>query len=497
MKIDLPRKLVEPMDTVIVMQDSQGDIDAVEFLPEHVKHAISLVVKHDEFKFDYKAVKSFPLVHSRHKSNIVLLGVGDADELDANKLRELFAAGIRAAMKLDAREAFLFPSFANPVGEVNFGHILAETALLVEYKFSKYHSDAKPGKLEAIHLAMDLKSTRHLNRGILEGRIYAEATNFARNLVNEPANVIYPETLAEAAKKAALQYGFSIDVFALDKLKRIKMDAFLSVAKGSSLEPRLILMSYHGNPDVRNKTIALVGKGLTYDSGGYCIKPPQGMVNMKNDMAGAAAVIGAMTAIATLKLKVNVLGVVAACENMISGEAYHTGDIIRSMAGKTIEVNNTDAEGRLTLIDAIHYAITKEHVSRILDIATLTGAAVGALGNQITAVMTNNPPWLEKLKSATEFTGEKIWQLPLHEEYLDLIKSDIADLKNSGGPFAGAITAGLFIREFVEAKPWLHLDIAGTALKDRESGINPFGATGVGVRTIIQLMREMEKNDAR
>ena len=251
-------------------------------------------------------------------------------------------------------------------------------------------------------------------------------------------------------------------------------------------------MSYTGNPDAKAKTIALVGKGLTYDSGGYCIKQPQGMVHMKNDMAGAAAVIGAFAAISTLKLKVNVLGVVAACENMISGDAYRTGDIIRTMAGKTIEVINTDAEGRLTLVDAIHYAINREHVSKIVDIATLTGAAVGALGNQITAVLTNNDSMLTKLQIASDFTGEKIWQLPAHDGYKDLIKSDIADLKNSGGPFAGAITAGLFIREFVEDIPWLHLDIAGTALKDKESGINSLGATGVGVRLLTQFLREME-----
>jgi leucyl aminopeptidase len=251
-------------------------------------------------------------------------------------------------------------------------------------------------------------------------------------------------------------------------------------------------MSYHGNPDARSKSIGLIGKGLTYDSGGYCLKTPQGMVNMKSDMAGAAAVLGTFVAISTLKLKVNVVGVIAACENMVSGHAYHTGDVIRSMAGKTIEVNNTDAEGRLTLVDAIHYAISKERVSKVIDIATLTGAAVGALGNQISMVMSNSDTLLNKAKHASDFTGELIWQLPSHEEYLDLIKSDIADLKNSGGPLAGAITAGLFIREFVDKKPWLHIDIAGTALKDRESGINTYGATGVGVRLLTQLLRELE-----
>jgi leucyl aminopeptidase len=492
MKIDLLRKPAEHMDTVIIMHGEKGDFHSIEYLPDHIKNAVSVIIKQDEYTFGYKSLKSFPLVHARHRSNIILCGVGNTHDLDCSRLRELFALCFRAALKLGAREVYLYPGFSNPVGEVNFGHIVAEAALLTAYKFDKYLSDSKSHSLEAVHLAVNPKTTRHINRGILEGRIFAESTNIARDLVNEPANVIHPESLADAAKKAALQYGFSIEVFGLDKLKRLKMDAFLAVGKGSKQEPRLILMSYHGNPEPKAKTIGLVGKGLTYDSGGYCIKTPQGMVNMKNDMAGAAAVIGTFAAIATLKLKVNVQGVIAACENMISGAAYHTGDIIRSMSGKTIEVINTDAEGRLTLADAIHYAISREHVSKVIDIATLTGAAVGALGNQITAVLTNNEQLLEKLQLASDFTGEKIWQLPAHDPYLDLIKSEIADLKNSGGPLAGAITAGLFIREFVDDKPWLHIDIAGTALKDSESGINAYGATGIGVRLLTQLLREME-----
>lgn len=492
MKIDLLRKPTEHMDTVFIMHGEKGDIHSIEYLPDYVINAVHVIIKQEDYSFEYAAMKSFPIIHAKFRSNIILCGVGNPHDLDCDKLRHLFALGFRAALKLQAKEIFLFPGFTNPVGELNFGHILAEAALLTEYRFDKYLSESKQSTIESVHVALNPKTGRHINRGILEGRIFAEATNMARDLVNEPANIIYPETLAEAARKAALQYGFSIEVFGLEKLKRIKMEAFLAVAKGSKQEPRLILMSYHGNPDPKAKTIALVGKGLTYDSGGYCIKTPQGMVNMKNDMAGAAAVLGTFAAIATLKLKVNVLGVIAACENMISGGAYRAGDIIRSMAGKTIEVINTDAEGRLTLIDAIHYAISREHASKVIDIATLTGAAVGALGNQITAVLTNSDSLLEKLQVAADFTGEKIWQLPAHEGYKDLIKSEIADLKNSGGPLGGAITAGLFIQEFVEGKPWLHIDIAGTALKDKESGINTYGATGVGVRLLTQLLREME-----
>ncbi|NLK49393.1 MAG: leucyl aminopeptidase [Candidatus Cloacimonetes bacterium] len=491
MKIDLLRKLPEHMDTLVLLLDSKSKVDDIDHLPSHFKESIEAYVKKEEFKPEYAKIKSFHSVYKGQVSNIILCGAGVAAKLTADKLRRLFADITRSAIRLKATNVYLFPSFAPPIGDTQYGHVLAEAALMTEYKFTKYLSQEKPHAIGSLHLALNVKSTRYINRGIIEGRLYAEVTNLARNLVNEPANVIYPETLAEAAKKAALKYGFSIDVYPMDRIRRLKMEAFLAVGKGSKAEPKLIVMRHMGNPDAKNKTIGLIGKGLTYDSGGYCLKPPQSMLNMKNDMAGSAAVIGAMCAAATLKLKVNIVAVVAACENMISGEAYHTGDLLRTMSGKTIEVINTDAEGRLTLVDAIHYAITKEKVDKILDIATLTGAAVGALGTEITPVVTNDDAWLAKLETASEFTGEAIWRLPAHENYNELIKSQIADLKNTGGPFAGTITAALFIREFVGNKPWIHLDIAGTALRDKESGMYSVGATGVGVRLITQLLREM------
>ncbi|MCB5225043.1 MAG: leucyl aminopeptidase [Candidatus Cloacimonadaceae bacterium] len=495
MKIDLMRKPVDYMETIIIMLGENGDVGALEHLPKYVREAVAATIKEDEFKFDFAAVKSFSLLHAKKRSKVILCGVGNLSELTTNKMRETMAAAIRAALGAGAKEAWFFLGFESPMSEANLGHILAETALLVAYKFDKYLEDKKSPTLEAIHLAMVPKSSRNINRGILEGRIYAEATNLARDLVNEPANVIYPETLADFAKKAALKYGFSIDVFNEDKLRRLKMEAFLSVSKGSEKEAKLILMHYNGNPDPKAQTVALVGKGLTYDSGGYCIKTAQGMLTMKCDMAGAAAVIGTFAAISTLKLKVNVVGVIAACENMISGGAYHNGDIIRSMSGKTIEVINTDAEGRLTLVDAIHYANSRMKVHKIIDIATLTGAAAGALGNQITAVLGNDDKMMAKMKEAADHTGDLVWELPLHKPYLESLRSEIADLKN-GAPVAGAITAALFIQEFVGSKPWLHLDIAGTSLKDKPNGVNPYGATGVGVRLLTQFLRTLGTKSA-
>jgi len=493
MKIDVIRKLPEHLDTLILMQEESGSVEGIEYLPLQVLQSAEVFIKAENYSFSFKSVKSFTQIVAGHKQNIILLGAGNKDNLSPDKLRSLFALALRQAAKLKARQIYLFPGFIGPVNDVAFGHVLAETALLVSYRFDKYlSSDKQSEEMESLHYVLNTKNTRHLNRGILEGRIYAEATNLARDMVNEPANILTPESLAETAKKASLQYGFSVEVYSLDKLKRMKMDAFLAVGRGSAREPRLIIMRYNGNPDKHHETVGLIGKGLTYDSGGYCIKTPQGMVNMKNDMGGAAAVIGALCAISSMRLKVNVVGIVAACENMISGDAYRAGDIITSMSGKTIEIINTDAEGRLTLCDAIHFALEKEHADRIVDIATLTGAAVAALGTSFSAVLTNNEPWLEHLKNASAFTGELIWQLPAHDEYKDLLKSEIADLKNTGAPFAGAITAGLFLREFVQDKPWLHIDIAGTALKDKETGINAYGATGVGVRLLTSLLKNME-----
>lgn len=492
MKIDVTRKVPEHPETLILVLDEVSKVNEIEILDEELLDTIEHFVKAESFLFDFAKIRSFTRMAGKKPQNIILAGAGDRDKLDSQRLRKVLAGCLREAIRMKALQVYLNIGFETAIPEVELGHTVAEATLLTSYKFNRYQSQSNGHELESLHLIYKAKTNRHLNRGILEGRIYAEATNLARDLVNEPPNVINPETLADHAKKTALQYGFSIDIFSMDKIKRLKMEAFLSVGKGSKTEPRLILMRYNGNPDKKHQLCALVGKGLTFDSGGYSLKPAAGMVNMKTDMGGAAAVIGAMAAIATLKLKVNVLGVIAAAENMIGSNAYRPGDIITTMAGKTIEVVNTDAEGRLTLIDAIHYALEKEKADRVLDIATLTGAAVAALGKDFSAVLGNNDAWMEQLQIAADACGERIWKMPLHEDYKELIKSEVADLKNSGGPLAGCITAALFIGEFVQDKPWIHIDIAGSSSKDKPSGTDNFGATGVGVRLLTNLIRNME-----
>ncbi|MDI3504192.1 MAG: leucyl aminopeptidase [Candidatus Cloacimonadota bacterium] len=492
MKIDVCRKLPEHIETLVYLQFEDEAIQVPEVLGEDLISAIENYCTLEEYTFNKGSIKSFTRMIRKKKQLIILCGAGKKAELDSYSLRNLLADCWREATRNKARQLYLMFGFVTKMPEPVLGHLLSESALLSAYKFNKYLSSDKTHELECIHLIYFAKTNRHLNRGILEGRIFAEATNLARDLVNEPANVINPESLADYARKAALQYGFSLEVHSIDKIKRLKMEALLAVGRGSKSEPKLIIMRYNGNPDKKNKLTALVGKGLTFDSGGYSLKPSNSMLNMKSDMGGAAAVIGAFSAIATLKLKVNVVGIIAAAENMIGSSAYRPGDVITSMSGKTIEVVNTDAEGRLTLIDAIHFALEKEKADKILDIATLTGAAVAALGKDYSAVLSNDDAWYAKLEAASTFCGEKIWRMPLHDPYKELIKSEIADLKNAGGPLAGCITAALFIQEFVQNKPWIHIDIAGGAMRDKVSGINSFGATGVGVRLLIALLKNME-----
>ena len=322
---------------------------------------------------------------------------------------------------------------------------------------------------------------------IKEASNVADGIILARDLVNEPANILYPETLAERAVEVGKESGFEVEVFDEKQIEELGMKAFLEVGKGSVHKPRLIVMRYMGNAN-SDERVGLVGKGLTFDTGGYSLKPSTSMDTMKSDMGGAAAVIGTMKALAKNKVEKNVVAVVAACENAISGGSYKPGDIIGSMAGKTIEVLNTDAEGRLTLVDAITYIIEKEKVDKVVDVATLTGAVLVALGSEITGVLSNDDAFYEELLVAANRTGEKFWRLPNDKCFKKLYKGDFADLKNTGGRYGGTITAGMFIEEFVQDKPWLHLDIAGTSWTDGGNDTTPKGGTGAPVATLYELV---------
>ncbi|MDO8491690.1 MAG: leucyl aminopeptidase, partial [Dehalococcoidia bacterium] len=369
---------------------------------------------------------------------------------------------------------------------------IAEGAVLGLYTFKKHQTKDKNNGKELTELLVvdrEQASLPELERGIARGSIIAEATNLARDMVNEPANFMTPTHMADAARKVAAEQGLEVTVLGPEEIKALNMGGLLGVAQGSAQPPCFIILRYRGNPGSKN-TLGLVGKGLTFDSGGISIKPSERMEEMKTDMSGGAAVIAAMKAIAQLKPKINVTGLVPATENLPDGKAYKPGDVLKAMNGKTIEIISTDAEGRVILADALVYA-RKEGLSPVVDAATLTGACVVALGHVCSGAFTNNQPFLEKVSKAAEVAGERAWQLPMYDDYKELNKSDVADMKNAGNRYGGAITAAQFLAEFIEDTPWVHLDIAGTADTDKTKGYQVKGATGVPVRTFVNLALNM------
>jgi leucyl aminopeptidase len=370
-----------------------------------------------------------------------------------------------------------------------------EGCLLGLYQFNAYRTEKREEIKEVQQITLVDRAEGKIAEvagGSRTGQVLADATNFVRDLCNHPSNVVTPSRLAEEAKTIAKEFGLTCKVIEKDEAESIGMGAFLGVAKGSLEPPKFIILEYRGGKK-KEAPVVIVGKSITFDSGGISIKPAEKMEQMKTDMSGGATVLGTMKALAQLKLPVSVVGLLPATENMPSGTAVKPGDVVRAMSGKTIEVINTDAEGRLVLADALSYA-ARYKPSAVVDLATLTGACVVALGNRATGVMGTNPRLIERLKRAGERCGERVWELPLWEEYQDQIKSDVADMKNVGGRGAGAITAAAFLQKFVDDYPWAHLDIAGTSWNDDARPYAPKGATGVGVRLLVQWLTDATRD---
>ncbi len=422
--------------------------------------------------------------------NVVLVGLGTDEKLTRDSVTKAFYKLGKELMKLKIKSITVTMPEFDTLSSNEMVQALTEGLRQSEYGFEKYLTEKKvKPTVEDVYLNIFEGKSDETNAAIDKANLLVDSVFLARDLVNEPAITLTPKKLALAAQKALKPLGVKVTVLGRDEIAELGMKAFLAVSKGSHHEPQFIVMTWNGNPDSDKKT-ALVGKGLTYDSGGYSLKPSDSMVDMKSDMAGSAAVIGAMKAIATDKVKQNVVAIVAACENMISGGAYKPGDIIGSMSGKTIEVLNTDAEGRVTLADALWYATTVEKADKVIDLATLTGACVVALGNTYTGAITNNDALMSQVTNASKLAGENIWQLPTHEDYRELIKGTVGDLTNTGGRGAGTITAGLFLEEFVNDTPWVHLDIAGTSFLSKPNGYLPKGGTGVLVKTLYYLVAQ-------
>ncbi|MBE0501857.1 MAG: leucyl aminopeptidase [Desulfuromonadales bacterium] len=423
---------------------------------------------------------------------LLLIGLGEEKRGTGEILRRAVGTALQRMHKVHESDlAVVFDSFTlRKLDTAQRAEALVEGALLGDYRFDRYQTEdketrnSKPIRVTLLTKTHDLQA---VESGVSVAAAVCAGVVLARDLVNEPGNVKSPDYLANRAQQVCTEAGLECTILGRAELEKEQMGAMLGVAQGSSREPRLIVMQYHGG-SAEQKPIALVGKGVVFDTGGISIKPSEGMEEMKMDMGGGAAVIGTMQAAARLKLPCNLVGVVPAVENMTSGTAIRPGDILTSQSGKTIEVVNTDAEGRLILADAISYVRRFEPI-QVIDLATLTGACIIALGHHATAVLGNDEKLIASLIRAGEQSGERLWQLPLWEEYAEQIKSEVADVKNVGGRPAGTITAAAFIQKFADGLNWVHLDIAGTGWEEKGRPCYSFGGTGVGVRLLSCYLR--------
>lgn len=420
---------------------------------------------------------------------VLVAGLGRKKDIDIEKIRFVTSTSCRALRNAGAKRVatILHGAGAGGLDPDKVAQTITESSLMGLYSFRQHMT--RKGDRKEISQLLIVEQTKskaaRLRKAVRKGTVLAEAAMLARDLVNQPSNFMTPTDMAQKAKEVAGQFGLDIEVLEKEDMEKLGMGGLLGVAQGSHQPPKFIILTYMGNENSK-KALGIVGKGLTFDSGGISIKPSAKMDEMKGDMAGGASVIATMRAIGELKPKINVTGIIPATENLPSGTAYKPGDVLKAMNGKTIEVLNTDAEGRLILADALSYA-TRQGLSPIVDIATLTGACQIALGDICTGAFGNNQRFMDKVVRAGAEVGERMWQMPMYGDYSDLIKSDIADIKNTGGRGGGAITAAKFLEEFVGKTPWVHLDIAGTFMLEKDRSCWPKGATGIPVRTLVNL----------
>jgi leucyl aminopeptidase len=497
--------LSTPMLAVFAVDIATGkDADPIPVLlntSDAVTNAAEKFIRSGEFK---AALCETMLLHNPSglkAERLLIVGLGKAKTLSVDEVRKGAGAAVRAAKPRGIRElAIAFPEDHALSDEhlenlpcVMTSRALIEGAELAEPEWDTYRSDRKDLSVRSLLVVAkdgEALTKSEVLQGFNEGVIIAGAQNFARTLVNEPGNILTPSEIGKRAKAMSDAVGLSCEVYSTAKLTELKMGAFAAVAQGSAEPPALIVMTYtpEGGVAADAPVMGLVGKGITFDTGGISIKPAENMEKMKYDMAGSAAMIGAMQAIAALKPKVKVIGIVCSAENMPDGKAYKPGDVVTAMSGKTIEIINTDAEGRLVLADGLHYAKTLG-CTHLIDAATLTGACVVALGYNNVGLFSNDEETWEKFMAGVPKSGEKFWRLPCTDDYRDQIKSQIGDIMNSGGRAAGAVTAAMFLKEFAGETPWIHLDIAGCAWNEEVKPWLPKGPTGIAVRSIVEWVR--------
>jgi leucyl aminopeptidase len=467
----------------------EGDTRALSKLGRGISSKVKKALELQGFKGKEGERAKIPLPGQRIPL-IYLFGAGKREKADQDLLRRLTALAVKELKKDRVKSSLIIA----PPFKGNPSQALAEGAVLGNYTFDKYKKEKEEEPFEPERILISGGDPELIKRGLILG----ECQNYARSLVNEPGNVINPETLAREAKELAKEFGLECKIYDEKQIQKMGMLALWSVGKGSATPPRFIHLIYKPKRGKPADKIAIVGKGLTFDSGGLNIKPGDYMRTMKMDKSGACAVLGIMRALALLKPKVEVHGIIGAAENMPSGTAYRPDDIIRAKNGKFIEIDNTDAEGRVTLADALSYA-SELKPSKIIDMATLTGACMVALGEFTAGLFSNSRELAQKLLEISKRTGERMWELPLDDVRLrKKIKKGPADVVNTGGRYGGAITAAMFLEEFVEEGiEWAHLDIAGPAWSREDYGYYVQGGTGFGVRTLVELILEYESVNSR
>ncbi len=491
-----PERIAADVHAIPIPSDSTLFNKTVKQICPDLKSLIAELRENEDFSG--KADETVTL--ATDAGRFVLVGLGDTDAMGVERVRRVAAQAMKEASKFVAPTVALYSPLEEIVRKilpVSFEETVVammEGALMSLYSydaFRKEKSDSKKGKIKELKLVTaDEGYQSRLKKGIQEAQILTDAVELTRNLANAPANVVDADALAKEATSLGKKLGIKTVILNKKEIVANKMGGLLAVNQGSKREPRFIVMEYNDKKQ-RLKPYVLIGKGITFDSGGLSIKPSSAMEEMKTDMSGAAAVLGTMYAVAKLKLPIRLIALIPATDNMTGGGALCPGDIITMANGTTVEVKNTDAEGRLVLADALIYA-QRYKPRALIDIATLTGAVVVALASHATGMMGTDEELLEAMQEAGGKTYERVWELPLFDEYGKMMESDIADLKNLGGKWGGAITAGMFLKHFTADMPWVHLDIAGTANIDKATDYQPKGATGVGVRLLTRFLQQMK-----
>jgi leucyl aminopeptidase len=502
MKIEIKKgKQTEyPAEAIVLtrFEDSEAPAGATRFLGATICALIDDVIKNGDFQGKLYQVAVLYTRDPVPAKRVILVGLGPKKDVDMEKLRGAYAGAARQARALGLKEV-TFSLDVHDTGQTirQITEAALEGAILGLYQFTPYKTleREKIKIIKRITVVEDKDDAlKEIRAAAKTAEAVAQAVYFARDLVSTPGNDMTPSDMAQAARRIAKRRRVSVKVLDVAQMKKLGMHALLGVARGSDEPARFIILEYRGAKRGESP-IVLVGKGLTFDSGGISIKPSESMEEMKSDMAGGAAVMGTIMAAADLELPLNVVGLVPATENLPGGRALKPGDILKSLSGQTIEVINTDAEGRLILADALTYA-QRFQPAAVIDLATLTGACKIALGDHVIGMFGNDGPLKEKIRMAGERVGERVWELPLWDDYHELIKSDVADFKNTGGRAGGAITAAAFLSKFVGDFPWVHLDIAGPAWLAKDKPYTPKGAAGIGVRLLVQCLRNWKRDAA-